>query len=217
MKLVQGLWIAIMTFLLAGCAPQQEEDKLDTYDSVMEELQQTFGRYQVDLYRPAPSIESSKSLQSELNSLKRKIVKNEDTTPALMVIDFKINLLESDVLLLDGFKWGDASTTEPGFGCKRGSERIVNSTNLRTAAVKEGREALKALTSFTEQYPDKAVELEVDHLTIASMGAAFLKVEEQVTTDRGRLVNFCKEKIDIEALGLSLKEETTTDVVREAN
>lgn len=213
MRILIGL---LLVFLLLGCAPSQEEGKLDNYDTALAELQQTFARYQVDFYRPAPSIESSKSLQSELNSLKRKMVENEDTKPVIMLIDFKINLLESDVLLLEGFKWGEASTTNPGFGCKRGSERIVNSTKLRTAAIKEGREALTALTTFMEQYPDKAAQLQFDHLTIAAMGAAFLKVEEQVATDRGRVVNFCKEKINIEELGLHLEEETTSDVVEEA-
>ncbi len=155
-------------------------------------------KYGVDFLSSPPSPSSIESLSSELTSLQRKIIENENTKPLLMLFNYRIQLLESDRLLIEGFKWGAASTTEFGFGCRKGENRILNSSRLRNGSANAGFASALALQQFIESSPDRASALNLTQHTFISLTANSAIVQKQAERDYKIVTNFCSEEITIE-------------------
>ncbi len=181
----------VMAAFLVGCA-----NDFSTYDSGINEMKRIQEKYGVD-FQKTPLKEAIPSLVSELSAFDRKVVENEDTKALKLLLDYRMRVLESDILLLEGFKWGDASTTEKGFGCIKGSERILNSSALRIMAAAKGEEAIEPLRQFIEQYPQKAAALDLNQRAVLSLTTTYAVVLEQAQKDKGNVEGFCKNAIAI--------------------
>ncbi len=194
MKLIHLIAILLAALLMmAGCAQQQ----VTSYDKGITQMSKLQEKYGAD-FQNAPLKEAIPSLIAELQAFQRKIVENvenDDTAPLLLVVEYRLLSLESDRLLLEGFKWGDASTTELGFGCRKGSERILNSSALRIMAASKGMESVGPLRGLIEGYPDKAVALNLSQRTVLSLTTTYAVVEKQALGDKGNVEGFCKDSI----------------------
>ncbi len=210
MKHALLLALAILTAILMGCSNQ-----FSTYDSALAEMEKIQHKYGVD-FEISPILDAIPSIVSELQAFERKIVENDDTKAISLLVDYRINVLESDKLLLEGFQWGDASTTEKGFGCRKGSERILNSSALRLMAVTKGMESIEPLNRFIDEYPEKASAINLTKRSVLSLTTTYAVVEKQALDDKGTIEGFCKEAISIEELPNGLYHVTVIDGLEDA-
>jgi hypothetical protein len=187
MKLTVAM-VALLAVLLTACA----EERISTYDDGIVQMIQLQNKYGVD-FQETPLKDAIPSLRADLQAFERKIVENDDTKPLLLVVDYRLHALESDRLLLEGFKWGEASTTEPGFGCRKGSERILNSSALRNASATEGFASLVPLQQFVEEYPEKASALNLSQRLIVSLNANYAVIQQEAEKDRRIVQRLCFE------------------------
>jgi hypothetical protein len=187
--------VGMLALLTLGCAQQQ----IAGYDEGIAQLSNIQAKYGAD-FQNAPVKEAIPSLVAELEAFRHKMVENEDTRPLFHLIEYRTHALESDRLLMEGFKWGDASTTEPGFGCRKGSERILNSSALRGMGAAEGMKAIEPLQQFVEEYPDKAAALNLSQRTVLSLSTTYAVVQQQAEKDTKRVESFCKDAIIITQL-----------------
>lgn len=176
--------------LLASCSGQQ---RVAAYDQGLALLKATQDKYGVDFEKSPAGADSTASLSAEIVSLRRKVIGNEDTKPLLLLLDYRVDVLEADRLLIEGFRWGAASTTEPGFGCKKGSERILNSSRLRNQSASAGLAAAESLRQFVNGYPDKAAALNLTQRTILSLTTTYAVVQKQAEKDHRIVMGFCVE------------------------
>ena len=187
MRTVPALILLIFgTILLAGCA-----STISSYDSGIRQMEKIQGRYGVDFESSPAQADSIRSLTAEMAALQRKVAENDDTKALLLLLDYRINLLEADRLLLEGFRWGEASTTAPGFGCKKGNERILNSSTLREESGTWGIEAAESLQQLISEYPDKAASLGLTIQTVVNLNANYGIVLKQALSDREIVMGFC--------------------------
>ena len=179
--------LIILGILLASCS----EQRITSYEQGVAHLNALQAKYGADMERSPAGADSISSLSAEIVSLKRKATENEGTKPLLLLLDYRISLLEADRLLIEGFKWGAASTTEPGFGCKKGSERILNSSQLRNQSATAGFEAITALQQLIEQYPEKAAALNLTQRTVLTLSVNYAVVQKQAEKDHRVVMGFC--------------------------
>ncbi|HIH91170.1 TPA: hypothetical protein HA281_00025 [Candidatus Woesearchaeota archaeon] len=175
--------------LLASCSQQ----RITSYDTGVAQLAAIQNKYGVDFQQSPPGADSIASLSAETVALKRKVVENDDMKPLLLLFDYRINTLDADRLLIEGFQWGAASTTEPGFGCKKGSERILNSSRLRNESANAGLAAAESLRQFVNGYPEKAAALNLTQRTILSLTTTYAVVQKQAEKDHRIIMGFCVE------------------------
>jgi hypothetical protein len=202
--------LAILTVFLMGCSNQ-----FSTYDAGLAEMKRVQQKYGAD-FEKAPILDAIPSLASELQAFERKIVPNEDTKALSLLVDYRIKVLESDRLLLEGFKWEDASTTEKGFGCRKGSERILNSSALRIMAVSKGMDSIGPLRKFIEEYPERASAINLSQRSVLSLTTTYSVVEKQAKDDKATVEGFCKDSISIEQQEDGLYRVTVTDESEDA-
>ena len=119
---------------------------------------------------------------------------NDDMPDSLkLLIDFRIKFLEAERLHAEGWQWGRASTTEFGFGCRRGLERITNSSILRIAAANKGYESVEVLQEFVDEFPDEAKSINVTQIDVLVLNAAYLTILEKAESDAAIVKSGCRK------------------------
>ncbi len=186
-----GISLAIALIILGVLLVSCSEQRISSYEQGVAHLNALHAKYGVDMERSPAGADSIASLSAEVTALKRKVTEDEGTKPLLLLLDYRINLLDSDRLLLEGFKWGSASTTELGFGCKKGSERILNSSQLRNQSATAGFEAIAALQQLIEKYPEKAAALNLTQRTVLTLSVNYAVVQKQAEKDHRMVMGFC--------------------------
>ena len=121
---------------------------------------------------------------------------NENMPKALnYLLDFRIKSLEAEKLHIEGWQWGKGSTTDYGFGCRKGTARILNSSKIRNSSAYKGYEALNSLQLLIDESPDKAKSLNLTQKDILFLNAAYQQVEDRAARDSRTIRNICKEQI----------------------
>ena len=136
----------------------------------------------------------------ELNELYAQLVgfsaTNKDISQALEhLLDFRIKSLEAEKLHIEGWQWGRGSTTDWGFGCRRGSARILNSSKIRNSSAYKGYESLKSLQLFVDEFPDKAKSVNLTQIDVLFLNAAYKQVEDKARRDSRVIRSLCKKHI----------------------
>jgi hypothetical protein len=176
----------ILSLLVLSCAPSG----ITSYDSGVREMREIQDKYGVD-FEKSPSSAAIPSLKAELLQLERKVVPNEDTMALSLLVEYRTELLEADRLLSEGFKWGAASTTDPGFGCIKGSGRILNSSTLRASSSQHGLAAVDSLQRLIDEHPEEAHALNLSQRTVISLRTNYVIVGQQAQKDRDIVMGFC--------------------------
>lgn len=123
-------------------------------------------------------------------------VANEDTTKALeYLLDFRIKSLEAEKLHIEGWQWGRGSTTDWGFGCRKGSARVLNSSKIRNSSAYKGYESLEALQLLVDEFPNEAKSVNLTQIDVIFLNAAYKQVEDKAIRDSKIIRGFCKEQI----------------------
>ena len=111
------------------------------------------------------------------------------------LLDFRIAFLEAEKLHIEGWQWGRGSTTDWGFGCRKGSARVLNSSKIRDSSAQKGFEALESLQLLVDEFPDESKSVNLTQIDILFLNAAYQQVEDKARRDSKIIRGFCKEQI----------------------
>lgn len=119
---------------------------------------------------------------------------NELSEPLEYLLDFKIKFLEAEKLNLEGWQWGRGSTTDYGFGCRKGYARVKEAARLRNESAQKGYEAVEVLQKFVEQYPKEAKSLNLTQKDVLVLNALYFQIEEKALKDARIIESACGGK-----------------------
>ncbi len=187
-KLNKSMIFIIIAVLIViyGCAPASETI---TFKEGVERINDLDEKFDASMKIPPNSTEKIDGLLAELTGF--SAVNQDMPTSLKYLLDFKIKMLEAEKLHTEGWQWGKGSTTDYGFGCKKGYERITNSSNLRIASAQKGYEALNALESLINEFPEEAESLDLTQKDVLFFNAAYYQIEEKARRDASIVYNLC--------------------------
>ena len=181
--------IVLILIIVYGC----DSSGTITFNQGVKRINKIDDKYGVDMKTVPNSSQEINGLLAELTGFSAL---NKDMPLSLKyLLDFRIKSLEAELLHIEGWQWGRASTTDWGFGCKKGSARILNSSKIRNSSAQKGYEALDALSSLLEEFPKEAKSLDLSQKDMLFLNAAYQQVEDKAAKDAGTIMNFCKEQI----------------------
>jgi len=189
MKKIMIFGIVLLLIALYGC---NSSETLTFKDGVtrINKIDENFG---ATMKTPPNSTEKINGLLTQITGF---AAANENMPQSLSyVIDFKIKSLEAELLHIEGWHWGRGSTTDWGFGCRRGSARILNSSKIRNSSAQKGYESLEALKLFVYEFPDKAESLNLSQKDVLFLNAAYYQVEKKAKRDASIIKSLCKKQI----------------------
>ena len=179
------LWVIIY-----GCANQQTVG----FDEGVKKINEFDKQFGATMKAPPNSTEGVDGLLAQLVGFRAA---NMDVDKSLAnLLDFRIKSLEAERLHIEGWQWGKGSTTDYGFGCNKGSARVLNSSRIRNASAQKGYEAVEVLQSFINNYPGKAEDLDLTQKDVLFLNAAYLQIEEKANKDSRRINSLCKEQVE---------------------
>jgi len=180
--------IITLMMLLYGCSSEDIAFKKGV--NKLNEIDEKFG---VSIKTVPDSVEGLNKLHAQLLGF---YAANEDTSKALeYLLDFRIKSLEAEKLYTEGWQWGRGSTTDWGFGCRKGSARILNSSKIRNSSAYKGYEALEALQLLVDEFPNKAKSLNLTRIDVIFLNAAYQQVEDKARRDSKIIRSLCKKQI----------------------
>ncbi len=169
-----------------GCASSQL-----TFKQGAKKINKLDEQYDADIKTPPNSTEKIDGLMAQLTGFRAL---NENMPQSLeYLLDFKIKTLEAEKLHIEGWQWGKGSTTDYGFGCKKGYARVINSSGIRNASAQKGYEALNSLQLLIDEFPDKAKSLNLLQKDILFLNAAYYQIENKAVRDAKIITSACKK------------------------
>ena len=187
-KLILPLAVFLMV-IAYGCATTTV-----TFDSGVKKINEFDKQFGATMKVPPNSSEGVNGLLAQLIGFRAA---NADMDkPLVDLLDFRIKSLEAERLHIEGWQWGKGSTTDYGFGCNKGSARVLNSSRIRNASAQKGYEAVEALQSFIDNYPGKAEDVDLTQKDVLFLNAAYLQIEEKANKDSRRINSLCKEQVE---------------------
>ena len=191
--MLNKLILPIALFLLViiyGCANQVDAG----FNEGVKKINGFDKQFGATMKAPPNSTEGVNGLLAQLVGFRAA---NADMDKSLVnLLDFRIKSLEAERLHIEGWQWGKGSTTDYGFGCNKGSARILNSSGIRNASAQKGYEAVEALQLFIDSYPKQAKSLNLTQKDVLFLNAAYQQVEEKANKDARLISNLCKEQVE---------------------
>ncbi len=173
-----------------GCA---SSSKTITFEQGVKRINEIDKEYGVDMKTLPNSTEKISGLLTQITGF---AALNKNMPKSLeYLLDFRIKTLEAELLHIEGWQWGRGSTTDWGFGCKKGSARILNSSSIRSSSAQRGFEALEALQLFVDDFPTEAKSLDFSQKDILFLNAAYQQVEDKAAKDSRTIRSVCKKQI----------------------
>mgnify|MGYP001378083720 CR=1 FL=1 len=140
--------------------------------------------------------DSAKKVDELLVQLTGFSAVNNDMAPSLKyLLDFRIKNLEAEKLHIEGWQWGRGSTTDYGFGCRKGSARVLNSSKIRNASAQKGYESLESLRLLVYQFPKEAESVNLTQKDALILQVSYQQVEEKAARDAKTIKSVCREQI----------------------
>lgn len=187
-KLILPITLFLMV-IVYGCATTTV-----TFDNGIKKINEFDKQFGATMKTPPNSTEYVNGLFAQLIGFRAA---NADMDKSLAnLLDFRIKSLEAERLHIEGWQWGKGSTTDYGFGCNKGSARVLNSSSIRNASAQKGYEAVGALQLFLDSYPKQAKGLNLTQKDILFLNAAYQQVEEKAKRDARIISNLCKERVE---------------------
>jgi hypothetical protein len=181
--------IVLVLIIVSGCAGSGTI----TFNKGVKRINEIDSQYGADMRTVPNSTQKINDLYAQLTGFGAA---NKDMPLSLKyLLDFRIKSLEAELLHIEGWQWGRASTTDWGFGCRKGSARILNSSKIRNASAQKGYEALGALKSLIEEFPKEAKSVDLSQKDVLFLDVAYHEVEAKAAKDSRTIRSICKEQI----------------------
>ncbi|MBI2651014.1 hypothetical protein HYX01_00935 [Candidatus Woesearchaeota archaeon] len=189
--------IALSLLILIGCATGKKTplEKEITFEKGIERINEIDAKFNANAKTPPNSTKDIENLIAQLTgfSAVNKIPKSLE-----YYLGFRIKFLEAERLHSEGWKWGKGSTTDYGFGCKRGSARILESAKIRNSSAQKGYEALNSLKLLIKEFPEEAKSLNLSQKDVLFLNAAYYQIENKAIIDADIIRSLCKNNADNE-------------------
>lgn len=179
-----------LLIVVYGCVSQETI----TFNEGIKKINEFDKQLGATMKSPPNSTEKIDGLLAQLIGF--KVANRNMEEPLANLLDFRIKSLEAERLHIEGWQWGKGSTTDWGFGCNKGSARVLNSSSIRNASAQKGYEAVKALQLFIDSYPNEAGSLNLTQKDILFLNAAYQQVEERANRDARIVSSLCKEQVE---------------------
>ena len=175
--------------VLYGCT-SPETAKFNQGVKRINEIDEKFG---ASMKTPPDSAEGVDGLLAQLTGFAVAI---EDIPASLKyLLDFRIKGLEAEKLHIEGWQWGRGSTTDYGFGCRKGSARVLNSSKIRNSSAQKGFEALESLQLLVDEFPAESKSVNLTQIDVLFLNAAYQQVSDKASRDSRIIRSACKEQI----------------------
>tara|TARA_Y100000031_G_scaffold137809_1_gene163205 strand:- start:692 stop:1339 length:648 start_codon:yes stop_codon:yes gene_type:complete len=162
-----------------------------TFKQGIKKINELDEKYEVDLKTAPSAMDDVEELLTQFIGFKAV---NELPEPLEYLLDFKIKFLEAEKLNLEGWQWGKGSTTDYGFGCRKGYARVKEAAKLRNQSAQKGYEAVDALQKFVDQYPKQAKSLDLGQKDVLVLNALYFQIEEKAIKDDKIIESACGGK-----------------------
>jgi len=178
----------LVLIFVYGCSPETIAFKKNV--KRINELDEKFGA----TMKTAPNSEEGVSeLFIQLTGFSAA---NEDLPDSIKsLLDFRIKNLEAELLHIEGWQWGRGSSIDYGFGCRKGSARILNSSKIRNSSAQKGFESTDTLKLFIDSFPKEAKYVNLSQKDVLFLNAAYFLIEAKASKDSRIIRNACKEQI----------------------
>jgi len=191
---MQNKIILQMVILLLIAAYGCVSSETVTFNDGIKKINEFDNQFGATMKTPPNSTEGINGILAQLIGFRAA---NIDMDKSLVnLLDFRIKSLEAERLHIEGWQWGKGSTTDYGFGCNKGSARVLNSSRIRNASAQRGYEAVEALQLFIDSYPKQAESVNLTQKYILFIRAAYQQVEEKANRDSRIISNLCKEQVE---------------------
>ena len=180
--------VALILLSAYGCAPSS---KTITFEKGVERINKLDEKFGATMKNSPNSTESINELLVQLTGF--GAVNEDMPLPLKYLIDFRIKTLEAEKLHIEGWKWGKASTTDFGFGCKKGYPIITESARLRNSSAQKGYEAVNALQLLINDFPDEAESVNLTQKDVLFLNADYYQIERKASRDARIIENLCKD------------------------
>ena len=191
---MQNKIILQMVILLLIAAYGCVSSETVTFNDGIKKINEFDNQFGATMKTPPNSTEGINGILAQLIGFRAA---NIDMDKSLVnLLDFRIKSLEAERLRIEGWQWGKGSTTDYGFGCNKGSARVLNSSRIRNASAQRGYEAVEALQLFIDSYPKQAESVNLTQKYILFIRAAYQQVEEKANRDSRIISNLCKEQVE---------------------
>jgi len=187
-KLIFPLAVFLMV-IVYGCATTTV-----TFDNGVKKINEFDKQFGATMKAPPNSTEGVNGLLAQLVGFRAANAAMDKSLANLL--DFRIKSLEAERLHIEGWQWGKGSTTDYGFGCNKGSARVLNSSSIRNASAQKGYEAVELLQLFIDSYPKQAESINLTQKDALFLNAAYQQVEEKASRDSRLINNLCKEQVE---------------------
>ena len=187
-KLIFPLAVFLMV-IVYGCATTTV-----TFDNGVKKINEFDKQFGATMKAPPNSTEGVNGLLAQLVGFRAANAAMDKSLANLL--DFRIKSIEAERLHIEGWQWGKGSTTDYGFGCNKGSARVLNSSSIRNASAQKGYEAVELLQLFIDSYPKQAESINLTQKDALFLNAAYQQVEEKASRDSRLINNLCKEQVE---------------------
>ncbi len=165
-----------------------------TFKQGVEKISEFDKKADAGMKTPPNSIEGINELHAQLTGFGAA---NPNMPKSLkQLLDFRIKTLEAEKIHNQGWQWGEGSTTDYGFGCKKGYAKIRASARLRNISAQKGYDAVNALQLFVDEFPNEALSLNLTQKDVVFLNAAYYSIENKARRDDGIVKSLCKDSIE---------------------
>jgi len=164
-----------------------------TFDKGVKKINEFDEKYGTSMKTVPNSTEEISGLYAQLIGFSAVNVNIPESLEYLL--DFRIKSLEAERLHIEGWQWGRGSTTDWGFGCRKGSARILNSAEIRNSSAQAGFEAITSLLLFVDNFPEESKSLNLSRKDALFLNAAYYQVEKKAKRDSIIIKNLCADQV----------------------
>jgi len=118
---------------------------------------------------------------------------NKLDEPLDLLYSFRLKFLAAESMNYEGWRWGKASTTKYGFGCKNGFDRITNSSRIRNDSATLGFESVDLLQDFVDSFPEESKSLNLTQKDVLVLKTIYFSEAESAQKDARLIKSACKK------------------------
>jgi hypothetical protein len=202
---IKTVWLKYAAFLFViafavGCVQQKD------FSYGLGEVNKVNIMHNTSMAAYPEDIEEIQALISEFTDLKGDVLESGQESFEYL-IDYRIARLETQMLFIDGSRYGKSGTTKYGFGCKQ-RPLIIESVMLKNASALKGYEAMGILSEFLSTHPDDAHASNLTNKDLIFTNATFYQIIIDAKRDSGIINNFCPESTVLELYQEEFRKKT---------
>ena len=176
-----------------GCTSSESMSGPITFKEGVERINEIDEKYGATMETPPNSTEKIDMLLMQITGF---AASHQDMPLSLKyLVDFRISSLKAEKLHIEGWQWGKGSSIDYGFGCRKGSARVLNSSRIRNASAQKGFESLDSLQLLVDNFPIEAKSINLTQKAILFLNAAYYIVQDKAKRDARVIKSACAEHL----------------------